>query len=83
MDKEITTIEWNNTWELTDLSKGHKTIGIKWVYKIKLKENGEVDRHKVHLVAKGYKKEFGVDYIEVFAPIVRYDTIILVIVLAP
>ena len=55
MDEEIVAIEWNNTWELTDLPKGHKTIGVKWVYKTKLKENGDVDKYKARLVAKGYK----------------------------
>ena len=66
MDDEIAAIERNNTWELTDLLRGHKTIGVKWVYKTKLKENGEVHKHKACLVAKGYKQEFGVDYKEVF-----------------
>lgn len=75
-------IERNNTWELTDLPRGHKTIGVKWVYKRKLKENGEVDKYKARLVAKGYKQEFGVDYKEVFAPVARHDTIKLMIALA-
>ena len=82
MDDEIDAIERNDTWELTNLPKGHKTIGVKWVFKTKLKENGEVDKHKARLVAKGYKQEFGVDYKEVFAPVARLDTIRLVIALA-
>ena len=67
---------------MTDLSKGHKTIGVKWVFKTKLKENGEVDKYKARLVAKGYKHEYGIDYIEVFALVARHDTIRLVIALA-
>ena len=82
MDAEITAIKRNDTWELCDLPKGQKTIGVKWVYKTKLKENGEVDKHKARLVAKGYKQEFGVDYKEVFAPTARHDTIRLVIAMA-
>ncbi|KAL0554757.1 hypothetical protein IC582_008685 [Cucumis melo] len=54
----------------------------KWVYKTKLKENGEVDKYETCLVAKGYKHEFSVDYKEVFAPVARHDTIILVVSLA-
>uniref|UniRef100_A0A803PYF0 Reverse transcriptase Ty1/copia-type domain-containing protein n=1 Tax=Cannabis sativa TaxID=3483 RepID=A0A803PYF0_CANSA len=46
MDAEIVAIERNNTWELMELPKGQKTIGVKWVYKTKLKENGEIDKHK-------------------------------------
>ncbi|KAI3474406.1 hypothetical protein Pfo_029267 [Paulownia fortunei] len=82
MNDEIAAIERNNTWELTDLPKGQKTIDVKWVYKTKLKENGEVDKYKGRLVAKGYKQEFGIDYKEVFAPVARHDTIRLVIALA-
>jgi len=52
------------------------------VYKTKLKENGKVDDYKAHLVAKGYKQEFGVDYREVFAPVAQHDTIRLMIALA-
>nr|XP_048331640.1 uncharacterized protein LOC125422966 [Ziziphus jujuba var. spinosa] len=55
MDEEIEAIERNNTWKLTDLPKRQKTINVKWVYKTKLKKNGEVDKYKAHLVAKGYK----------------------------
>ncbi|RVW41479.1 Retrovirus-related Pol polyprotein from transposon RE1 [Vitis vinifera] len=82
MDVEIVAIKRNDTWELSELPKGHKTIGVKWVYKTKLKENGEVDKYMARLVAKGYKQEFGVDYKEVFAPVARHDTIRLVITLA-
>lgn len=82
MDEEIVAIEKNHTWELTELPRGQKTIDIKRVYKTKLKENGEVDKYKARLVAKGYKQEFGVDYKEVFAPVVRHDTIRSVIALA-
>jgi len=46
MDDEIDVIERNSTWELSDLPKGHKTIGVKWVYKTKIKENGEIDKYK-------------------------------------
>ncbi|GKV53318.1 hypothetical protein SLEP1_g59850, partial [Rubroshorea leprosula] len=79
MAEEIGSIERNQTWELTDLPKGHKTIGVKWIYKTKLKENGEVGKFKARLVAKDYKQEFGIDYQEVFAPVARMDTIRMVI----
>ena len=82
MDEEIAAIERNNTWELTDLPKGWKSISVKWVCKTKLKENGEVDKYKAHLVVKGYKQEFGVDYGEIFAPVAKHDPIRIVIALA-
>lgn len=42
MDEEIATIEKNNTWELLDQPKGKYMIGLKWVYKIKYKEDGSI-----------------------------------------
>jgi hypothetical protein len=82
MDLEIESIEKNNTWELTTLPEGVKAIGVKWVYKTKYNENGEVDKHKARLVAKGYSQKYGIDYHEVFAPVARWDTIRTVIALA-
>lgn len=57
MDEEITAIERSDTWELVDIPQGQKTVGVKWLFKIKRKENGEVDKFKARLVAKGYKQE--------------------------
>uniref|UniRef100_A0A2N9FY74 Integrase catalytic domain-containing protein n=1 Tax=Fagus sylvatica TaxID=28930 RepID=A0A2N9FY74_FAGSY len=82
MDLEIEAIERNGTWELTDLPKGMKKIGVKWVFKTKLNENGEVDKCKARLVAKGYAQQYGIDYTEVFAPVARWDTIRMIIALA-
>ncbi|XP_074337764.1 uncharacterized protein LOC141705328 [Apium graveolens] len=64
MDEEIGTIEKNDTWELTDLPEGHKTIGVKWVYKTKTNQDGEVEKYKARLVAKGYKQRYKIDYDE-------------------
>ncbi|RVW19208.1 Retrovirus-related Pol polyprotein from transposon RE2 [Vitis vinifera] len=63
-------------------SKWRKAMDAEIAAITKLKENGEVDKYKAPLVAKGYKQEFGVDYKEVFAPVARHDTIRLVIALA-
>ena len=82
IDLEIEAIEKNGTWELTDLPKGMKTIGVKWVFKTELNENGEVDKCKARLVAKGYAQQHGIDYTEVFAPVARWDTIRMIIALA-
>ncbi|CAL2276266.1 unnamed protein product [Prunus armeniaca] len=82
MDSEMKSIEKNETWVLTDLPAGAKKIGVKWVYKTKFNENGELDKHKARLVAKGYAQQYGVDYTEVFAPVARMDTIRMIIALA-
>jgi len=83
-DNETAAIKKNDTWELTELQKGMKIKDhyVKWIYKTKFKENGEIGKHKAtHLVVKGYKQEFGMDYKEVFTLVTRYDTIRLTIAL--
>ncbi|KAI5316235.1 hypothetical protein L3X38_045411 [Prunus dulcis] len=67
---------------MRDYVTGGKTIGVKWVFKTKLNEKGEVDKYKARLVAKGYCQQYGIDYAEVFAPVARLDTIRIVISLA-
>lgn len=82
MDNEIAAIEKNSTWELTDLPAEARTIEVKWIFKTKLNEKGEVEKYKARLVEKGYSQRKGVDYTEVFAPVARWDTIRMVIALA-
>ena len=82
MNEEIGAIEKNETWEVADLPKGHKTIGVKWVYKKKMNPKGEVERYKARLVVKGYRQKAGIDYDEVFAPVARMETIRLLISVA-
>eukprot|EP00268_Persea_americana_P056077 TRINITY_DN6570_c0_g1_i4.p1 TRINITY_DN6570_c0_g1~~TRINITY_DN6570_c0_g1_i4.p1 ORF type:complete len:520 (+),score=81.62 TRINITY_DN6570_c0_g1_i4:3057-4616(+) len=82
MELEIKAIEKNGTWELTELPRGAKKIGVKWIFKTKLNERGEVHKCKARLVAKGYTQQAGIDYTEVFAPVARWDTIRMILALA-
>ena len=82
MDEEIQAIRKNDTWDLADLPKDHKAIGVKWVYKAKKNAKGEVERYKARLVVKGYKQRAGIDYDEVFALVARLETIRLIISIA-
>lgn len=54
MDEEIDAIERNNTWELVNLPKGKKTIGVKWIYKTKVNAEGEIEKYKERLVVHGF-----------------------------
>jgi hypothetical protein len=82
MDTEISAIKRNGTWELSVLPKHARKIGVKWIYKTKLNEKGEVDKYKARFVAKGYAQQHGIDYTEVFAPVARWDTIRMVLAVA-
>ncbi|PNY15444.1 retrotransposon-related protein [Trifolium pratense] len=75
MDIEMESIKNNDTWELTTLPAGCNSIGVKWIYKTKYNEKGEIDKYKARLVAKGYTQKHGIDYHEVFAPVARWDNI--------
>ncbi|XP_022974050.1 uncharacterized protein LOC111472679 [Cucurbita maxima] len=68
MDVEIEAISRNDTWKSIELPENGKIIGVKWAYKTKFNENGEIDQHKTRLVVKGYSQQQGVDYTKVFAP---------------
>ena len=79
---ELFSIEKNKTWILVDLPKGFKSIGLKWVFKIKRNADGSISKYKACLVAKGYVQRHRIDYDDVFAPVARVETIRLVIALA-
>nr|GEY68249.1 ribonuclease H-like domain, reverse transcriptase, RNA-dependent DNA polymerase [Tanacetum cinerariifolium] len=82
MKVELDSIDRNNTWELATLPKGHKAIGLKWVFNTKKDANGNIIKHKARLVAKGYISGNGIDFKEVFAPIARMETIRLLLAIA-
>jgi hypothetical protein len=54
-------LQKNSTWELVSLPEGKKTIGYRWVFTVKLRTDGSIDRYKARLVAKGYTQKYGVD----------------------
>ena len=64
MKEEMEALLKNKTWILVNLPKGHKIVGCKWVFSIKYKVDGTIERYKARLVAKGFTQTYGVDYQE-------------------
>ncbi|CAL1380181.1 unnamed protein product [Linum trigynum] len=75
MDAEISMIEKNKTWELVDQPEDKPVIGLKWIYKVKLNEDGSIQKYKARLVAKGYSQQPDIDFHEIYAPVARMETI--------
>ncbi|GJR11182.1 ribonuclease H-like domain-containing protein [Tanacetum coccineum] len=75
VNQEIEALNRNRTWEVTNLPSNRKPIGYKWVYKVKYKSNGEVERFKAMLVTIGYNQREGINYEETFTLVVKIVTV--------
>lgn len=57
-------------------------IDNRWVYKLKLKPTGEIDRYKARLVVRGFTQQFGTNYDETFSPVVKLPSIRMILAIA-
>ena len=82
MNEELGTLHKNHTWDRVDLPPSQSIVDCRWVYKIKTKADGSVERYKARLIAKGFTQEYGINYEETLDPIARLTSIRCLIVVA-
>ena len=80
--EEMRALQKNKTYEIVYLPEEKKTVGCKWVFTIKCKSNGSIERYKPRLVAKGFTQIYGIDYQETFATAAKINSIRVLLSLA-
>lgn len=75
MQEEVEALKKNETWELVPKPENCKPITCKWVYRLKKKSDGTIDRCKARLVARGFSQSYGLDYEETFSPVAKMVTV--------
>lgn len=82
MHEEFNALLSISTWSLVPLHSPQNWVGRKWVFKIKRKPNGIINKYKARLVAEGFHQQQGLDYTETFSPIAKPVTIRLLLTMA-
>ena len=82
IQNELKSLEAFSTFKVVTLTPGKRPVGCKYVFKIKYKPDGTIEKYKVRLVAQGFLQQEGIDYNEIFAPIVDSTSISLLLAIA-
>ena len=82
MQDEMKSLHENHSFELVKLLKGKRALKNRWVYKVKQEEHTSQPRYKARLVVKGFSQKKGIDFDEIFSPVVKMSSIRVVLGLA-
>ena len=81
MKEEMNSMKSDDIWDLVELPNGLRAIGCKWVYKTKKDSLGNIERHKVRLVVKGFTQKERINYTETFSPMLKKDSLHVILAL--
>lgn len=82
MQEELSALSKNNTWVLVEAPPDALVVDNRWVFRVKYKPDGSVNRFKARLVAKGFQQTQGLDYFETFSPVIKQPTVRVMLTLA-
>ena len=82
MDLEFEALTQRETWVLVPRPPHTNIVTCRWIFNLKYNQNGTINRHKARLVARGFSQTYGVDYKETFSPVVRLNSVHILLSLA-
>ena len=80
--EEMSALKKNGTWEILESLSEKHIVGCKWIFTVKYKADGSIDKFKARLIAKGFTQSYGIDYQEMFALVAKLNIIWVLLSLA-